>query len=112
MYNLRVVLIVLSTFPNAEVAGRIARQLVESRLVACVNLIPSIRSIYEWEGEVCDDAEVLGVIKTARERLEAVRAAIVAEHPYDVPEVVAIDVDGGHQPYLDWVMSMTSERSC
>lgn len=105
-------LIALSTFPNAEVAAAIARQLVESKLAACVNLIPSVRSIYTWEDEVCDETEVLAVIKTARERLEAVRAAILAEHPYECPEVIALDVDGGHQPYLDWVMAMTAERSC
>lgn len=102
----------LSTFPNAEVAGTIARQLVESRLAACVNLIPTVRSIYSWQGETCDDAEVLAVIKTARETFEGLRVALVEAHPYDCPEVIALEVDGGHRPYLDWVMAMTAEGPC
>lgn len=103
------VVIVLSTFPSAEVGAPIARQLVETRLAACVNLIPGIRSIYTWNNELCDDAEVLAIIKTTAERVESVRAAIVSQHPYDCPEVIALDVAGGHRPYLDWVLGMTTE---
>lgn len=99
----------LSTFPSARVGADIARQLVETRLAACVNLIPGIRSIYTWKDEVCDDAEVLGIIKTTRERVESVRAAIVSQHPYDCPEVIALDVSAGHQPYLDWILGMTTD---
>lgn len=102
-------IVALSTFPSVEVASDIARQLVVDRLAACVNLVPSIRSIYTWNGAVCDDAEVLAVIKTRRERLEQLRAAIVSQHPYDCPEVIALDIADGHEPYLSWIGAMTSD---
>ena len=102
-------IVVLTTFPSAEIASKIASHLVETKLAACVNLITGVRSIYAWKGELCEDAEVLAIVKTTDERLESVRAAIVSQHPYECPEVVALDVAGGHQPYLDWVMAMSTE---
>lgn len=96
-------LVVLVTAPSTEVAAGLARDLVEKRLAACANLVPGVRSIYAWEGEVCDDSEVLLVIKTRPEALEALRARVVEQHPYDVPEVLALPVAGGHAPYLEWI---------
>lgn len=101
------VLVVLCTCPNAETAATIARVVVEQRLAACVNLLPGIRSIYSWKGEVCDDAEALCVIKTSSERFEALRARIVELHPYDCPEVIATRVCAGHAAYLEWVHDST-----
>lgn len=95
--------VVLSTVGDAGDAERIAAALVERRLAACVNLVPGVRSIYRWKGGVERDDEQLLVIKTTGEQLEALRAAIVELHPYEVPEVVALEVVGGHAPYLDWV---------
>lgn len=97
--------VVLMTAPDEEKAASIARTLVEEGLIACANLVPQIRSIYRWEGRVCDDREVLMVMKCARERFDALRARIVSLHAYDVPEVLQLDVAAGHQPYLDWVLS-------
>lgn len=96
-------LVVLVTAPNMDVAASLARSLVEARLAACGNLVPGIRSIYAWDGKICDDAEVLLVLKTRRASLDALTAAVVAQHPYDCPEVLAIDVAGGHGPYLSWI---------
>jgi periplasmic divalent cation tolerance protein len=96
-------LIVLSTFPDAETAARIARALVEARLAACVNLVPAIRSIYRWQGEISDDAEVLAVMKTTAEGHAALAAKIAELHPYDVPEILALPLAAGHPPYLAWL---------
>ncbi len=102
------VVVALSTFPTAERAGEVARTLVDEGLVACVNIVPGVRSIYRWKGEVCDDSEVLCVVKTRSDRLEALRARLVALHPYEVPELVVLDVTGGHEPYLAWVLGSVS----
>src|SRR5262249_40521623 len=79
--------VVLSTFPDADTAARVARTLVDEQLAACVNLLPTVRSIYRWEGKVCDEAETLAVIKTTAERYAALAARIAELHPYQVPEV-------------------------
>ena len=96
-------LVVLTTFPDAETAARIARTLVEERLAACVNLVATVRSIYRWQGAINDDAESLAIFKTTAERCDALRARIVALHPYEVPEVIAFAIAEGHEPYLAWV---------
>jgi periplasmic divalent cation tolerance protein len=95
--------VALTTAPTVEKAAEIARALVDERLAACVNVVPGVRSIYRWKGEICDDAEILCVIKTRADHIEALRARLVALHPYEVPELVVIDVAGGHLPYLSWI---------
>jgi len=84
------VVVVLMTFPDRERALALGRTLVEERLAACVNVLPEVRSIYRWEGEVCDEPEVLCLLKTTAARVEALRARAVALHPYQVPEVIAL----------------------
>jgi periplasmic divalent cation tolerance protein len=100
--------VVLVTAPSVEVAASIGRTLVDEGLIACANLVPGVRSIYRWQGKVCDEAEVLLVLKARSEGFEAVRARVVALHPYEVPEVVKLDVAEGHAPYLAWVLGKTS----
>lgn len=95
--------VVLVTAPDADVAARLARALVGESLAACVNLVPQIRSIYRWQGEIQDDAEVLLVIKTTEERMTALCERVSALHPYDLPEVLALPAAGGSGAYLDWV---------
>ena len=95
--------VALSTAPSMDKAAEIARALVGERLAACVNLVPGVRSIYQWQGKLCDDAEVLCVIKTRRDRVDALRARLPALHPYDVPELVVLEVGAGHAPYLEWI---------
>jgi periplasmic divalent cation tolerance protein len=97
------VVAVLTTAPNAEVADRIGETLVEERLVACVNVVPGVRSIFRWKGAVSRETEVLMILKTTTENLAAVSRRVVELHPYEVPEVITFDVSTGHEPYLDWV---------
>ena len=96
-------IVVLVTAPSVEKATELARALVEEGLAACGNILPGVRSIYRWEGKLCDDAEVLLILKSTQAHFEALRARVVALHPYGVPEVLRLDVADGHGPYLDWV---------
>jgi periplasmic divalent cation tolerance protein len=98
-------IVALSTVATAEDADRIARLLVETRVAACVNVVPGVVSFYRWKGAIERDAELLLVMKTTGERLEALKAALVAAHPYEVPELVAFPIAAGHQAYLDWLTS-------
>jgi periplasmic divalent cation tolerance protein len=100
-------LVALSTVATPEDAERIARELVERGLAACVNVVPGIVSVYRWKGNVERDEERLLVIKTRGERFEALREALVSLHPYEVPELIALRVEDGHPPYLDWIVSST-----
>ncbi len=102
--------VVLCNCPAADDTARtLARSLVEQRLAACVNLLPGVRSVYSWEGKLCEDDEITLLIKTSAERLPALRAAIVDQHPYDLPEIVALPVDVGAslEGYVAWV-----KKSC
>ena len=93
--------------PNADVGIAIGRTVVGDGLVACVNVVPGLRSIYRWEGETCEDGEALLIMKTTGSRLEAMSVRIRELHPYEVPEVIALPVCGGWSPYLDWVRRET-----
>lgn len=95
--------VVLVTAPDADTAAGLARALVEERLAACGNLVPGIRSIYRWEGKICDEAEVLIVLKTTAALADALRDRVVALHPYACPEVLVLPVEAGHAAYLAWV---------
>ena len=95
--------VVWVTAPDEGVGRSLARDLVSQRLAACVNLVPGIRSIYRWEGEVQEDTEVLLVIKTRRDRCEALTARVSELHPYDTPEVLVLSTEGGSAAYLRWV---------
>ena len=80
---------------------------MEERLAACGNVLPEVRSIYRWEGQVREDAEALLVLKTTRARLDALRDRVLALHPYQVPEVIALPVEAGSAPYLAWIAAET-----
>ena len=101
-------LLCLSTCPDAATAVRIARALIEERLAACVNRVAGVASTYRWQGAVHDDAEVLLLIKTTRERFAALRTRLVDLHPYEVPELIALDIADGNPTYLDWIGRETS----
>ncbi|HCF60784.1 MAG TPA: divalent-cation tolerance protein CutA [Myxococcales bacterium] len=96
-------LVVMVTAPSAEKASEIARVLVEERLAACANLVGPIRSIYRWQGKVEDEAEVLLLLKTRVEVFERLRERVVGLHEYSCPEVVALPIVRGHEPYLQWL---------
>ncbi len=95
--------VVLVTAPSADKAAELARQLVEENLAACGNVLPGLRSIYRWEGKIHDEPEALLILKTRAALFEALRERIVALHPYQVPEVLRLDVAAGHLPYLQWI---------
>jgi len=99
--------VVFVTAPSAEVATALAKTLVTEKLVACVNIVPGLRSIYAWEGKVCDEEEVLCVIKTKRALFPALRERVVALHPYQIPEIIALPLIEGNAPYLAWVRDET-----
>jgi periplasmic divalent cation tolerance protein len=103
----RDIFVLLSTCPDAATAESIARELVGASLVACVNIVPGLRSIYRWNGAVQVDEEVLMILKTGAERVSEACERLVALHPYDVPEVIALPVVDGHHPYLQWVADST-----
>ena len=95
--------IVLCTFPDADAAQTAAGALVEDRLAACVNILPGVTSTYIWDGKVQIDREALLLAKTSRRALPVLEARIVELHPYDVPEIVAVDITAGLPAYLQWV---------
>jgi periplasmic divalent cation tolerance protein len=95
--------VILITAPTADAAASMARTLVEEGLAACGNVLPAIRSIYRWEGEIHDDAEAMLVLKTERRLVPALKERLPAMHPYQVPELLVLPVEDGLAPYLDWV---------
>ena len=99
--------IVFVTAPTGDDGRKIARALVREKLAACVNILPGIRSIYTWEGEVCEDDEVLLIIKTRTEIFGALSAVVKEVHPYDVPEVIAVPLTAGAADYLNWIDQVT-----
>lgn len=101
-------LIVLITAPTLESARQIAHLLVEKRLVACVNLLPGVTSIYRWEGRVQEEAEVLLICKTRRARLVALQEEVKTVHPYQVPEILALPLVAGLETYLSWLEESTA----
>jgi periplasmic divalent cation tolerance protein len=99
----RDVVVCLSTASSADEAAKIARDVVEQRLAACVNIVPAIRSIYSWQGKIEDGAEVLMIIKTRKPLVDRLSARIRSLHSYTVPEVISMAVTGGNPAYLLWV---------
>lgn len=96
-------LVVFITCPADATAERLARQLIEPGLAACVNIVPGLRSLYTWQGQLCDEPESLLIVKTTASRLPALQAAIKAQHPYQVAELLALPVLAGAPDYLAWV---------
>jgi periplasmic divalent cation tolerance protein len=96
-------MIVLSTCDSAAQAEKIARALIDERLAACVNVVPSVKSFYRWKGAVENASEWLLIIKSSRPLFEDLRAAIEREHSYEVPEVIALPVTEGSANYLSWM---------
>ncbi len=96
-------LVVLCTVSSLEEGRRLARELVDQRLAACVNLIPKVESIYRWQGAVESAEEVLLVMKTTPVRFAELRDKIAELHSYDVPEILALPVTDGSAAYLEWL---------
>jgi periplasmic divalent cation tolerance protein len=99
------IVVVYVTAKQAD-AARIARELVERRVAACVNIVPEIRSIYRWDGKIEDDAEALLVVKTSGSAFDRLQAAVLELHPYSVPEILALPALRAHAPYAEWIHRM------
>ena len=100
-------LLVFTTLPNSDAAVELAKTVVQERLAACANILPAVRSIYQWEGKLQDENEVLVLMKTRQEHFERLKARIIELHPYEVPEVLALPVEHGYAAYLEWIAKGT-----
>jgi periplasmic divalent cation tolerance protein len=101
--------LVLTTVPGRELGERLVRQLVDERLIACANLIPGLASIFRWQGEVRSETEVLILMKTQPERLEALFQRVQELHPYEVPELIEVPVGEVSPAYCQWILAETGE---
>lgn len=101
-------IVVLITAGSRKTAHAIARALVVERLAACVNVLPRIRSTYRWKGRVVNDAEWMLLAKSRRSRFTALAARVRELHPYEVPEIVALEIAAGSAPYLHWLLGETA----
>jgi len=103
--------IAFSTFPDRETAQKIARELVENAVVACANIVPSVESIYFWKEKVETSAEVLTIFKMTAARYSAFETQLRKLHPYDVPEIVRLNIARGNPDYLRWVSESCGRES-
>jgi periplasmic divalent cation tolerance protein len=94
--------IALTTIDSLEKAENLAHTLVEERLAACVNIIPSLRSVYRWQGKVQEESECLLVLKTTSDKTTSLQDRLVALHPYDTPEFVVLEATHVSEKYLQW----------
>lgn len=100
-------LICFCACPDTATADNLARSLVEERLAACVQRLPGMRSVYRWQGQVESAEEHLLLIKTQQAQWPALQARVLALHPHDVPELIAIEATAGLPAYLDWIQAQT-----
>ena len=103
--------LILCTCPDNQVAEQLATSLVEQRLAACINIVPGLTSIYRWQGKLEKGTEVLLLIKTTRECYTAVETAIRQQHPYELPEIIAVTLDEGSSDYLRWLTTSLEDVS-
>jgi periplasmic divalent cation tolerance protein len=101
--------VVLVTAPSVKVARALARTVLNARLAACVNLIPSVESHYWWQNRLERGREILLLIKTTKARLSVLEKTVLAQHPYDTPEFVVLDISRGARRYLDWIAATVLE---
>jgi len=103
-------LVVISTAGSEKEGWKIAQKLVESKLAACVNVIPKVTSFFYWEGKLCQAQEVVLLIKTIQKQLKKIINEIKKIHSYEMPEVISLQVDGGEEGYLKWVNKMLAGK--
>lgn len=95
---------VYTTFPDEDTAASVAEHLLKKKLIAAANILPKVRSFYVWKGKVQDESEAVMILKTTEEQYEAAEKEIVKHHPYDIPGIIALPIETGHEPYLQWVV--------
>lgn len=101
-------LVVYITIPNSETGEKIANTIVEKRLAACASIVPGLSSIYHWQGEICNETELLLIAKTRDSLFERLEQEVKSIHPYQVPEIIALPIIKGSREYLDWIDESTS----
>ena len=101
-------LILLCTCPDDAVAADLSTQLVEQGLAACINRVPGLTSVYKWEGKMQSGTEALLMIKTSEAAVEQLIVELKRLHPYELPEIIAVPITAGYQPYLDWILESTT----
>ncbi|KAK6032991.1 divalent-cation tolerance protein CutA family protein [Ostertagia ostertagi] len=105
MGNIRVVYV---TAPSKEVALKIAKVAVERKVAACVNIIPGVTSVYEWQGQLHEDSEVVMIMKTRDTLVEDLHKVVIENHTYDVPAFVSLATDAESFPYAQWLLEQTN----
>ena len=104
------VIICLVSCPSQEVASSVAKELVDQQLAACISIVPSIQSVYRWEGSVCVENEALMVIKSTSERQDELRNVVLSKHPYEVPEFIVLDTNEVSDKYARWVSESVGHK--
>jgi periplasmic divalent cation tolerance protein len=102
------ILLVFTNMPDVDSANTLAEMLIQQKLAACVNILGACQSIYRWQGKIEHANEIPVMIKTSQARYHALETAILKAHPYELPEIIAIHVDGGAPKYLQWVNAQLS----
>ncbi|KAK8947108.1 hypothetical protein KSP39_PZI006397 [Platanthera zijinensis] len=102
-------IVVYVTVPNREAGKKLAESIINEKLAACVNIVPGIQSVYWWEGKVQSDSEELLIIKTRESLLNPLTEHVKANHEYEVPEVIALPINGGNDEYLEWIKNSTRD---
>lgn len=102
--------LVFCTCPDKDTAKKLARLLVEKNLAACVNILPGITSVYEWEGKIETVSEHLLLIKSIKDNYRTIETTLFKYHPYEVPEIIAVNIERGLPEYLDWINTCLSSK--
>ena len=102
-------LVIFITASSEDEAGKIGKTLVEERLTACANIVPKIRSIFHWEGKICDEREVLLIAKSKKSLFQRITERVIGLHSYDVPEIIGLPILSGSGDYLNWIDEVTTE---
>lgn len=100
-------IIVFTTVPDDETASKIASQLVDQQLAACVHCLPAGRSVFRWQGQIESATEQTLMIKSTANNWGDIKRLIKTLHPYDVPEIISLPISAGHAPYLNWIADET-----
>lgn len=100
--------LVLTAFPDLDIATRLAQEIVQARLAACVNILPPAQSVYMWQGKQCMDSECIVFMKTTESGYQKLQSFIQSQHPYELPEIIATPITQGLENYLDWVAKSVS----
>ena len=103
--------VILTAVSNKEQALLIARELTQLHLCACVNILPSVTSVYFWEGKLCEENELLLLIKARSENFEKIQTKILELHEYELPEVISLPIDKAYEKYLNWIDKSTCHLS-